>query len=60
MCFDRAGSGVQLQPHGMLRFAGRSEQYRGLRVATNYKRVTVTITQTVIGNVSVDSLITNY
>ncbi len=29
-------------------------------VVTNYKRVTVTITQTVIGNVSMDSLITNY
>ncbi len=29
-------------------------------VATDYKHVTVTITQTVIGNVSVDSLITNY
>lgn len=29
-------------------------------VATNYKHVTVTVTQPTIGNVSVDSLITNY
>ncbi len=29
-------------------------------VATNYKHVTVTIMQTVVGSVSVDSLITNY
>jgi hypothetical protein len=29
-------------------------------VATNYKHVTVTVIQPTIGNVSVDSLITNY
>jgi hypothetical protein len=40
--------------------AGNLNDQSNCAVATNYKHVTVTIAQPVIGSVSVESLITNY